>query len=538
MTLKTMIASRKMNRREFLALSAISTLSAMIAACQGQTAHGADPTPTARPKVTPSPTVQLTPTSTDWSALASNLQGTLVLPSSANYATALQLFDTQFDSIHPAAIAYCASPADVQQCLAFVRRFNLPLAARCGGHSYAGYSTSTGLVIDVTRMNTVTVDTTAATATIGAGTRLIDVYSALTQHGVVIPAGSCPTVGVAGLTLGGGAGVLGRKFGLTCDNLLSAQVVTADGSVLTCDANNHADLFWALRGGGGGNFGVVTSFTFQTHAVSQLAIFTLDWPWSSAVNVVDAWQHWGPQAADEVWSNCLLLANSNKSAGATVRVNGVYVGNVAALSPLLQQLTSQINAAPTGNYVYNETLLDTMMIEAGCYGKSVAECHLPSQNPQGQLQRDTSAAKSDYFTSLLPRQGIQVLVNAIAQRQASSTLGGGGIGMDTYGGAINRVASNATAFVHRNALFSAQYNAGWNANDSASVVSANHAWLSNTWQAMRPYASGQAYQNYIDPDLSNWLQAYYGANLPRLQSIKATYDPGNLFHFKQSIPLP
>lgn len=538
MTLKKMIASRKMNRREFLAFSAISTLSAMIAACQGQTAHGADSTPTTRPKVTPSPTVQLTPSSTDWSALSSNLQGTLVLPNSANYATALQLFDTQFDSIHPAAIAYCASPADVQQCLAFVRRFNLPLAARCGGHSYAGYSTSTGLVIDVTRMNTVTVDTTVATATIGAGTRLIDVYSALTQHGVIIPAGSCPTVGVAGLTLGGGAGVLGRKFGLTCDNLLSAQVVTADGNVLTCDANNHADLFWALCGGGGGNFGVVTAFTFQTHAISQLAIFTLDWPWSSAVNVVDAWQHWGPQAIDEVWSNCLLLANSDKSAGPTVRVNGVYVGNVTALNPLLQQLTSQINAPPTGNYVYNETLLDTMMIEAGCYGKSVAECHLPSQNPQGQLQRDTSAAKSDYFTSLLPRQGIQVLVNAIAQRQASSILGGGGIGMDSYGGAINRVAPDATAFVHRNALFSAQYNADWNASDPASVVSANRAWLNNTWQAMRSYASGQAYQNYIDPDLPNWLQAYYGANLPRLQSVKATYDPGNLFHFKQSIPLP
>ncbi len=538
MTLKKMIASRKMSRREFLALSAISTLSAMIAACQGQAAHGTDPTPTVRPTLTPSPTIQPTPTSADWSALASNLQGTLVLPNNANYATALQLFDTQFDSIHPAAIAYCASPTDVQQCLAFVRRFNLPQAARCGGHSYAGYSTSTGLVIDVTRMNTVNVNATAATATIGAGTRLIDVYSALAQHGVIIPAGSCPTVGVAGLTLGGGAGVIGRKFGLTCDNLLSAQVVVADGNVLTCDANNHSDLFWALRGGGGGNFGVVTAFTFQTYAVSQFATFTLDWPWSSAINVVDAWQHWGPQAADEVWSNCLLLANSDKSSGPTVRVNGVYVGNVAALRPLLQQLTSQINAAPTGNYVYNETLLDTMMIEAGCYGKSVAECHLPSQNPQGQLQRDTSAAKSDYFTSLLPRQGIQVLVNAIAQRQASSTLGGGGIGMDSYGGAINRVASNATAFVHRNALFSAQYNAGWNANDAASVVSANRTWLTNTWQAMRPYASGQAYQNYIDPDLPNWLQAYYGANLPRLQSVKATYDPDNLFHFKQSIPLP
>jgi len=535
MVWKMMKTTGKMDRREFLALSATGILASMVAACQGQPARGAISTPTATSRLKADPTVQVTPADADWSALANRLQGTLVLPDSSQYFTALQLFDTQFDSIHPAAIAYCASPADVQQCLAFARHFNLPLAARCGGHSYAGYSTTTGLVIDVTRMNTVSVDTTAGTATIGGGSRLVDVYSALTQHGVLIPAGSCPTVGIAGLTLGGGAGVIGRKFGLTCDSLLSAQLVLADGSILTCDANNHPDLFWALRGGGGGNFGVVTSFTFQTYTVSQLAIFTLDWPWSNAIEVVDAWQHWAPQAPDELWSNCLLLTNSGASQP-TVRVNGVYVGNTTSLNPLLQQLTSQINTSPSDNYVYNETPFDTMMIEAGCYGKSVAACHLPTQNPQGTLQRDTAAAKSDYFTSLLPRAGIQVLVNAIAQRQASSTPGTGGIGMDAYGGAINRVAPDATAFVHRNALFSAQYNAGWQANASPSVVTANRAWLVSTWQAMRSYASGQAYQNYIDPDLPNWLQAYYGANLPRLQSIKALYDPYNLFHFKQSIP--
>src|SRR5262249_10334799 len=151
----------------------------------------------------------------------------------------------------PAAIAYCASPADIQSCLAFVRNFGLPVAIRAGGHSYAGYSTTTGLVIDVTRMNSITVDTGARTAVIVAGARLSDVYDRLAQDNLVLPAGSCPTVGVAGLTLGGGVGVIGRKFGLTCDSLLAVQVVTADGRVLTCDAQHNADLFWALRGGGG-----------------------------------------------------------------------------------------------------------------------------------------------------------------------------------------------------------------------------------------------------------------------------------------------
>jgi len=385
-------------------------------------------------------------------------------------------------------------------------------------------------------MNAVMVNAGAGIATVGAGARLIDVYSTLAQQGLALPAGSCPTVGVAGLTLGGGVGVLGRKFGLTCDNLLSAQVILANGRILTCDASHNPDLFWALRGGGGGNFGVVTSFTFQAYPVASLSLFTLYWPWASAVDVVAAWQNWAPQAPDELWSNCVLQSTSNKGANPIVLVNGVYVGSVTPLNSLLQQLTRQIPAAPTSNYVSSASLLDTMLTEAGCYGKTVAQCHLPSQNPQGQLVRGTFSAKSDYFTSVLPRSGIDVLVNAVAQCQASSILGVNGIGLDAFGGAINRVPPNATAFVHRNALFSAQYSANWNASDPASVVAANQTWLANTWQAMRPYASGGAYVNYIDPNLPNWQQAYYGSNLPRLQQVKATYDPGNFFHFVQSIP--
>ncbi len=532
------------NRRDFLKLSVLGGLTGLLAACQSGQAQGGTPTPGTSPTRNPSPTTQASPTTlasptdSDWAALASSLEGTLVRPGNAQYTTALQLFSTRFDAISPAAIAYCSIPTDVQRCLAFARRFNLPFAPRSGGHSYAGYSTSTGLVIDVTRMNTVTVNAGAGTATIGAGARLIDVYNAVTQYGLILPAGSCPTVGITGLALGGGVGVIGRKFGLTCDSMLSAQVITANGALLTCDANNHTDLFWALRGGGGGNFGIVTSFAFQLHPLSELTLFTLDWPWSAAANMVDAWQHWVSLAPDELWSNCLLLSSNSTSASPTARVNGVYVGAAGPLNVLLQQLTSSVGSAPTGNYVFTDSLLETMMVEAGCYGKSVDACHLPSQNPQGQLSRDTSGAKSDYFTSLMPRQGINVLVNAISQRQSSAILGAGGLGLDSYGGAINRVASDATAFVHRDALFSMQYTANWNAGAPAPTISANHAWLNGTWQAMRPYVSGAAYQNYIDPQLSNWQMAYYGANFQRLQQVKASYDPGNLFHFAQSIPLP
>lgn len=529
---------REINRREFLResllLSALGAAPVLLSACGGETT--ASGKATATPTRRPSPTQLPSPTSADWSALAKSLRGTLVRPDNPKYATSRQLFNPRFDTIQPAAIAYCASAVDVQACLAFVRRFALPLAARAGGHSYAGYSTTTGLVLDVTRINTITVDQGARTATIGGGARLIDVYSTLDQHGLTLPAGSCPTVGIAGLTLGGGVGVIGRKFGLTCDNLLSAQVVLADGRLLTCDASHDPDLFWALRGGGGGNFGVVTSFTFRVHPVTTLSIFTLRWPWSSAATVFDAWQRWAPSAPDELWSNCLLQATSDKNADPIVQANGVYVGNVAPLKSLLQQLTSTIGVAPINNYVSDATLLNTMLYEAGCYGKTVAECHLPTQNPQGRVQRDTFAAKSDYYTALLPRAGINALVNTVERRHASSVLGDGGIGIDAFGGAINRVAADATAFVHRNALFSTQYSASWRASDPNSVITANRSWLTETWQAMRMYASGAAYQNYIDPDLTDWQRAYYGANLSRLQRIKTSYDPNNLFHFAQSIP--
>ncbi len=526
--------SEKLNRRKFLTF-VLGALPGALAACHAQPAQGshAQPTSTRQPSPTPSPS----PTSNDWSALAKSLQGSLVLPGSAPYATAHQLFDPRFDTIQPTAIAYCASPADVQSCLAFVRRFGLAFTPRAGGHSYAGYSTSTGLVVDVTRMHTVTVDMATGSAVVGAGARLIDVYNTLAQYGRALPAGSCPTVGIAGLTLGGGVGVLGRKFGLTCDNLLTAQVVTADGRLRTCDASHDPDLYWALRGGGGGNFGVVTSFTFRTYPVTTLALFTIDWPWSSAAAVVDAWQHWAPQAPDELWSNCLLLTNSDKSANPIIQVGGVYVGDVTALSPLLQQLTSSVNVATTNYYASDVGLLDTMLDEAGCYGKTIGECHLPGQDPNGQVQREITDAKSDYYSSTLSTQAIDALVNAITQRQTATTPGSAGIGLDAYGGAINRVAADATAFVHRNALFSAQYSTGWDPAAATAVATANHSWLTTLWQSMRPYVSGAAYQNYIDPQLTDWQQAYYGANLARLQKVKATYDADNLFHFKQSIPL-
>jgi len=270
-------ASVGLNRRAFLALCGLGVLPAVNAACGSSQAalqpkSTATPYPTSTPTPTPSPTPQPLLTNKDWMNLASNLKGTLLRPGDPEYQNSYHPYNTRFDAIWPTGIAYCTSVADIQTSLSFVSRFQLPLAMRAGGHSYAGYSTSSGFVLDVTRMNAITVDALTGTVVVGAGARLIDVYSKLAQYGLALPAGSCATVGIAGLTLGGGIGVLGRKFGLTCDNLPSAQIVLADHRVLTCDTNHNADLFWALRGGGGGNFGVVTKFKFGMHSLGTAAV--------------------------------------------------------------------------------------------------------------------------------------------------------------------------------------------------------------------------------------------------------------------------
>jgi FAD/FMN-containing dehydrogenase len=463
----------------------------------------------------------------------------LIRPASRTYSTAKELFDPRFDFKRPAGIAYCASPRDVSACLAFVRKFGLPVAARSGGHSYAGWSSppgTTGLMVDVTAMNSFQVGS-GQTVRVGTGLHLIDLYNRLAAHGLAVPGGSCPTVGVAGLALGGGVGVLGRAFGLTSDALESVQIVTADGTVRTCNASSNSDLFWACRGGGGGNFGIATAFTFRTHRLSRLVVFFLSWPWSQAAKVVAGWQSWAPFQPDALWSN-LHMSAAQRGGTPTIQVGGTYLGSVAGCQQLLRVLYSRVGSAPSGQpFVAERTYQQAMMLEAGCANLSVSECHLPSQTPNGKLVRVPSYAKSDFFTRKIPPAGIRALVTGIERmRGVRGAAGGvGAIAFDAFGGALNRPSPSSTAFVHRNSLFLAQYSTSWNQGGGAAAVGRQHAWLRSFYTSMRPWASGQCYQNYLDPDLKNWRQAYYGANYARLAQIKTTYDPQQVFQFPQGI---
>jgi hypothetical protein len=477
-------------------------------------------------------TTTVPPTEADWKALAGRLSGRLSRPESPGYAVDLELYDPRFDGTQPAAIAFCANASDVARSLTFARDHGLALTARSGGHSYAGYSTTAGLVIDVSMMSAVT--TAGRVATIGSGAQLIDVYSGLARRGLSIPAGSCPTVGIAGLALGGGIGVMDRLHGLTCDNVVGLKLVTAAGDLVEADAVTNPDLYWACRGGGGGNFGVVTELRFATFRTANVALFSATWPWSAADTVVAAWMEWSSSGPDELWSNCLLEASPG-AATPHLQVGGAWAGGASDAQAQLARLVNAVGP-PASQLVVENGFEDAMYIEAGCRGLSEVACHLAGKYPGGTLSRMVGLAKSDIFNAHLSGAGVRALLSGVEERQGQG--GPGGVVMDSWGGAISRVAPGATAFVHRRALASAQYVADFPAGVASSTVRATADWMSSWYASLRPYVSGEAYQNYIDPALPDWAQAYYGANLARLQQVKAKWDPDGVWRFAQSIPAP
>jgi FAD/FMN-containing dehydrogenase len=447
------------------------------------------------------------------------IRGQVIRRGAPAFIQAAHIYNERYDRVLPNLVARPLDAADVRTAVQWGVGHGVPLRARSGGHSYAGFSTlSGGMVLDLRNLRGISIDVRKRTATIGAGSQLIDVYSALAARGLTIPAGSCPSVGIAGHALGGGMGLAGRQFGLTADNLLSARIVTADGQLRTANTHTNPDLYWALRGGGGGNFGVVTSFTFRVHPVPRtVAGFTVSWPWSQAADALAAWQAWGPHARSQITSIFHLTA----SGGATlVNVSGQYFGPASDLRGLLSPLTAIGGAhVSAGDFGY----LQAQLMWAGCSTISLTACHTEGTRPGGTLARDSFQAKSDYVARPLPDAARQALVRAAEQRLTMP--GHGAILFDCYGGAINRVKPAATAFVHRNALFCIQYLS----------YDGGAPWLNSTAARMRPYVTGGAYFNYTDPGLKGWQTAYYGSNYRRLLKVRRDVDPHHYFNFPQAI---
>jgi FAD/FMN-containing dehydrogenase len=403
----------------------------------------------------------------------------------------------RFADVRPAAIVRCASAADVAEALAYARAQHV--AVRSGGHCFAGRSSTDGVVIDVGPMHGVRVD--GDVVHVGAGARLADVYDALYERGGAIAGGCGPDVGIAGLLLGGGLGVLGRMHGLTCDQLLAAEVVLGDGRVVRCDADTERDLFWALRGAGGGQFGVVTEFTLRVVEGPASTVFHLRWPRSRAADLIARWQAWAPDAPDELAASLLCTPG------------GVHLfGLAAGVDPDLDVLPEPDSAT-----------VEQLPWRAA---KAWLALHGPGEGPPRALDY----ARSEFFSEPLPNEAVDALVAGFedaAGRGISCELD-----FSPWGGAYNRVPVHATAFPHRAERFLLKQAVYVPAGEDPGPA---REWLDASWAAVHPCGSGGVYPNFPDHELDDPLRAYHGANLERLREVKATYDPERVFTFPQSL---
>jgi FAD/FMN-containing dehydrogenase len=449
-------------------------------------------------------------------ALARRLDGDLIPRGGKGYAQARLGWNPRFDGVRPLAVAYAKTIADVRRVIRWANRYDVPLATRSGGHSFAGYSTTSGLVLDLSRLTNVHPNPDG-TASVAAGAKLGSVYGRLWAVGRAVPFGTCKAVGVSGLTLGGGHGYSSRALGLACDNVVEIEIVDADGKVRVCDAHSEPELFWALRGAGAGNFGVVTKLVFRTHPVDFVTTVSLNWPWAEARNVAQAWQAFAPAAPDSV--SCSLSFAPPPTAGGTplVALNGQIFGRRDEALSLVAPLTDAVR--PTRLSAVHRPFISAVR-------------YFAAENPT----RRSFAAKSNYGVAPLPDAGIDVIIGALESAARDPRLGAVGILLFAHGGAINRVDGDATAYAHRSALFSIRYTAFWRVTAPADVAHAHLSWVRNTHAAMKPFVSRGAVTNYADPELENWGAAYYGSHLRRLVAVKRRYDPDNFFRFPQSIP--
>ncbi|WP_045313186.1 FAD-binding oxidoreductase [Lentzea aerocolonigenes] len=378
----------------------------------------------------------------------------------------------RYQHIRPLAVVRCHTPHDVANALAHARETGVHITPRGGGHCFAGRSSTTGIVLDLSPVNDVSVHD--GLATIGAGATLAEVYAGLDRHGLTLPAGCGPTVGIAGLTLGGGLGLLGRRYGLTSDRLRAAQVVLPDGRTIDCSDDQEPDLFWALRGAGGGQFGVVTKLTFEPVPAEPTTRFLLTWPRSRAAEILRKWQEIAPDAPDELSANLKISAREVTLFGAGTP------GDFLDLAPA----TADIGTMP---YVELKQSFDDL----------------------GDLAGEVTS-RSHFFRRPIPAAA---LPDAPGQE----------LNFTPMGGAYNRTPPAATAFVHRAERFLVEH-AGTDAD-----------WVHRTWTDLHEHSSGRVYPNFPDPFLDDPLPAYHGENLQRLGEIKRHYHPAGLLRFPQSL---
>jgi hypothetical protein len=471
----------------------------------------------------------------DWERLRRRLRGELVRPDDAAYDRVRRLHLTRYDSIRPQAVALTESATDVRDCLLFAQDNDLPLAVRSGGHSYAGWSTGPGLVVDVSRMDRV-YRSDRDTVTIGAGAQTVDVLSTLAPLGVALPAGLCSSIGSGGYYSGGGIGWQTRKFGIACDFVEAAEVVLADGRIVHCDEHHEADLFWALRGGGGGNFGVVTRWRTRPFAVRTMTNFTLVWPWAAAQPVLEAVQPWLASGSDDL--NCLAtveLPDATEDAVPHVVVAGVWYGSRAGLDRRIDALVGDVAHQPVVRDIQEGPLLESMKAWWGCTGLSQQQCHRVGYSPVAVLPRDNHVIDRGRLVSrTIGSSGIAELLRTWDSRRVAGQFRY--VWMLGMGGRANEVDRTGTAFVHRDTQFllscvAAMHSPSPDRDDLAVATT----WAAENFAVIDRHGNGENYVAFPDTALTDWRQAYYAENYPSLVSVKRRYDRHGLFTFPHAI---
>jgi FAD/FMN-containing dehydrogenase len=439
--------------------------------------------------------------------LGQRLKGRLIGPEDADYDEARTVWNGMIDK-RPAVIAECADASDVAVAVNFARENNLVVAVRGGGHNVAGHATcDDGIVIDLTPMKNVTVDIGRRTAVAEGGVTWGDYDKETQRHGLASPGGAISTTGIAGLTLGGGFGWLSRSYGLACDNLISAEIVTANGEVLTASAEENPDLFWAIRGGGG-NFGVVTRFEYRLQEVGELYAGLILYPRDRAGEFMRVYSEWTAKAPDEVASMAAFLhsPDGDPVVGAIVVYHGPKDEGERVIAPVRSLGSPALDDITPKPYTSVQQVLDDGF-------------------PRGLRNYWTST-----YLAELGEQCLDILVDHANRAPTTWCV----VGLEhMMGGAVARVGEDDTAFANRDAIYSLLI---LGRTDDPAGDGAVRDWVRGLWKAVEPYSTGGVYVNYMGQDEAERIGEAYGTDhYARLAKIKNQYDPANLFRLNQNI---
>ena len=435
----------------------------------------------------------------------SGFHGKVFEPGDPGYDDACRIWNASVNK-HPRLIARCSGVADVAAAVNFARANQLLAAIRGGGHNVGGRALrDDGIVIDLSGMRSVYVDSAKRTVRVEGGATLGDMDRETHVFGLAVPCGIVPKTGIGGLTLGGGVGWLVRKYGMTIDNLLSCQVITAEGRALTASASEHEDLFWALRGGGG-NFGVVTSFEFRAHPVHTVLGGLLIYPRDAAIAVIRHFRDFVQSAPDELTVYAALLHGPDGSP--IMGVVPCYCGDIAEGERVLKPLRN-----------FGNPVMDTIQ-------------PLPFPAMQSLFAPSFPDGNQNYWKSTLQRELPDDAITAIVEHANRMKSPLSFLVIECYGGAAGRIANDATAYPHRNLPWDVIFGAQWTDPLETSV---HREWARSGEERLRPFAANAHLASALDIEAEEVIDTAFGTNLPRLRAVKQKYDPTNFFRVNYNI---